>query len=193
MAPVITDSDVKVSGSVQRSLISCEVLSNTAQLMLAIIGSAEMIKTDNQKLAAIIGNGALSITSQPSTLRPLTQSGTTANAIRQRVSKIKNQAKAVLEGTGDDIIFGGGAKAKGTPKKVAKSGAANDVDDDGEESTAPATTPKKRAANGKSKGTPRGKKAKDEVKDDVKEGDVDEGNEGASPTKRVKSEDSGDV
>ncbi|QDS69973.1 hypothetical protein FKW77_002949 [Venturia effusa] len=157
--PAVTESDVK--------------------LMLAIIGSAEMIKTDNEKLASIIG-------------------GTTANAIRQRVAKIKNLAKAVFDGTGTDIALGGTAttKAKSTPKKAAVGAKfASPGEDDAEDSTAPASAPKKRAANGKAKGTPRAKKLKEEAKLDEQDGEdggrevgEEEGSE--SPVKRVKSDES---
>lgn len=116
--------------------------------------------------------------------------GTTANAIRQRVAKIKNQAKAVIEGTAVDITFGGSApaKAKGTPKKAISGGKnASADDDDGEGSATPAPAAKKRAANGKAKGTPRAKKVKEE------EGEMGGEVGDESPAKRVKSEESGGV
>lgn len=122
--------------------------------------------------------------------------GTTANAIRQRVAKIKNQAKAVIEGIDVDITFGGSTtgKAKGTPKKPSAGGKNASADDDEEESVAPTPTPKKRAANGKAKGTPRAKKVKDE-KDEKGEEGAEKGSEegGESPVRCVKSEQSGEV
>ncbi|TLD30257.1 hypothetical protein E2P81_ATG06910 [Venturia nashicola] len=168
------------------------------KLMLAMIGSVEMIKTDNEKLAEIIGGGKTYIPTvafvepnhQDTTL--INPKGTTANAIRQRVAKIKNQAKAVVDGSAVDITFGGSttSKAKGTPKKAAAAGKKASVDDvDADEESAVATpAPKKRAANGKAKGTPRAKKTKNEDGGEIGDELGDE-----SPAKRVKSDESGEV
>jgi hypothetical protein len=129
------------------------------------------------------------IYSHPTYITYLFETGATPNAIRQRVSKIKNQAKAVLEGTGVDIAVAGSIKGgKGTPKKTTKSAATSgNDDDDNEEATTPATTPKKRAANGKGKGTPRSKKAKEEVKEE-EDGANRDGSGEESPAKRMKIE-----
>lgn len=144
--------------------------------MLAIIGSAEMIKTDNEKLANIIGGKTYTLSHLYASLTK--PKGTTANAIRQRVAKIKNQAKAVLDGTGADITFGGATKVKSTPKKASAGGKNVSADDDDEKDSAapaPTLTPKKRAASGKAKGTPRAKKVKDDAKLLEQDGDEEGG------------------
>lgn len=120
-------------------------------------------------------------------LPSLILTGTTANAIRQRVAKIKTQAKAVLEGSGPDSAFSESAAkdGKNTTKKDSggKSTSVNNGDGvvDDEEVATPAPTRKKRATNekGKGNGTPRGKKVKEEATEE-------DGEE--SPAKRVKTE-----
>jgi hypothetical protein len=146
--------------------------------MLLMIGSAENMKTDNEKLAELIGNGMFRLVNSRS-LQFWRFPGATPNAIRQRVWKINNAAKKLVAGTFGDIEVTGGAKGgKATPKKSAngKSFASGGDGDDDEVTLTPS---KKRAANGdgKGKGTPRAKKAKEDVKDE------------ASPAKDMKTED----
>jgi hypothetical protein len=150
--------------------------------MLAIIGSAENIKTDNEKLAQIIGNGKCTVKIFLACLVIGIQAnarfypGSTPNAIRRRVTKVKNQAKALLAGEGLDMK---GLKAsKGTPARKLITPAKRKTSSSEDSGEAPETPSKKRSSsktNGisaKGRGVQKAKKGENE---DVIKSDKDEG------------------